>query len=85
MGFKAVIASLLRRFSDSGVKAVLSGGFALSTLGIFRFTRDIDFVIPAENVPAVEAIMAELGYEKTGFQQPRNLVICLPAQSDGTG
>jgi predicted nucleotidyltransferase len=83
MDFKAVIASLLRRFSDSGVKAVLSGGFALSTLGIFRFTRDIDFVIPAENVPAVEAIMTELGYEKQAFSNPEILSYVSPLKVMG--
>jgi predicted nucleotidyltransferase len=67
MNFKTVLQSLLRRFSEAGIEAALSGGFALSTMGIFRFTKDVDFLVLAESVPAVEAVMAELGYEKQDF------------------
>lgn len=38
MNFKATLTELLRRFSDDGVEVVLSGGVALSTMGVFRFT-----------------------------------------------
>ena len=67
MNFKEVLKILLNRLSEAGVEAALSGGLALSTMGVFRFTKDIDFVIPEEGVDAVDHIMTELGYEKQGF------------------
>lgn len=48
MNFKVVLSSLLERLSAAGVDAALSGGLALSTMGVFRFTKDVDFVIPEE-------------------------------------
>ncbi len=48
MNFKIVLKNLLSRFSEAGVDVALSGGLALSTMGIFRFTRDVDFVILEE-------------------------------------
>jgi hypothetical protein len=62
MNFKAILKMLLRRFSEAGVEVALSGGLALSTMGVFRFTKDIDFVVLEEWVGAVEEIMKELGY-----------------------
>jgi hypothetical protein len=67
MNFKATLTELLKRFSEDGVEVVLSGGLALSTMGVFRFTRDIDFVILEESGSAVDTIMERLGYEKQGF------------------
>jgi hypothetical protein len=48
MNFKVVLQNLLRRFSEAGVEVALSGGLALSTMGVFRFTKDIDFVVLEE-------------------------------------
>jgi hypothetical protein len=62
MNFKVVLQNLLRRFSEAGVEAALSGGLALSTMGVFRFTKDIDFVVLEEWAGTVETIMTELGY-----------------------
>jgi hypothetical protein len=67
MNFKEVFQVLLKRFADAGVEPALSGGLALSTMGVFRFTRDIDFLLPAENADAVDHIMDDLGYEKQDF------------------
>ena len=67
MDLKAVLKTLLRRFEASGVEVALSGGLALAALGVFRFTKDIDFVVLEEWTAAVEEIMTELGYEKQGF------------------
>jgi hypothetical protein len=67
MNFKEVLAILLQRFSDSGVAVALSGGLALSTMGLFRFTRDIDFLLPVDNAEVVDRIMVDLGYEKQDF------------------
>jgi hypothetical protein len=70
MNFKEVLTILLQRFSDSGVAVALSGGLALSTMGMFRFTRDIDFLLPVDNAEVVDRIMVDLGYEKQDFSTP---------------
>lgn len=70
MNFKEVLRLLLKRFADLGVEAALSGGLALSTMGVFRFTRDIDFLLPADSAEVVDRIMVDLGYEKQDFSSP---------------
>jgi len=67
MNFKVILKNLLSRFSEAGVEVALSGGLALSTMGVFRFTKDIDFVVLEEWVKIVDRIMVEFGYEKQGF------------------
>ena len=67
MNFKVILKDLLSRFSEAGVEVALSGGLALSTMGVFRFTKDIDFVVLEERVEAVDRIMIEFGYERQGF------------------
>jgi predicted nucleotidyltransferase len=67
MNFKVTLKNLLGRFSEAGVEVALSGGLALSTMGVFRFTKDIDFLVLEEWVEIVDRIMVELGYEKQGF------------------
>jgi hypothetical protein len=54
MNFKVILKDLLSRFSEAGVEVALSGGLALSTMGVLRFTKDIDFVVLEERVEAVE-------------------------------
>jgi predicted nucleotidyltransferase len=78
MNFKAILKMLLRRFSEAGVEVALSGGLALSTMGVFRFTKDIDFVVPEECVGTVEEIMKELGYEKQDFSSAEILSYISP-------
>lgn len=70
MNFKEVFLLLLKRFADAGIEPALSGGLALSTMGVFRFTRDVDFLLPAESVDAVDRIMLDLGYERQDFSNP---------------
>jgi hypothetical protein len=36
-------------------------------MGLFRFTRDIDFLLPVDNAEVVDRIMVDLGYEKQDF------------------
>jgi predicted nucleotidyltransferase len=67
MNFKVILKNLLSRFSEAGVEVALSGGLALSTMGVFRFTKDIDFLVLEEWVEIVDRIMVEFGYEKQGF------------------
>ena len=67
MNFKVVLKTLISRFHEAGVEFALSGGLALSTMGIFRLTRDIDFVAVEDSMTAIEGIMTDLGYEKQDF------------------
>ena len=67
MNLKEVLKILIARFSKKNIDFVLSGGLALSTMGIFRFTKDIDFVVQEESKEGIHEIMTELGYEKQDF------------------
>lgn len=69
MGMKLehVLKMLMERFRAEGIDFALSGGLALSTLGVLRFTKDIDFIVNGEDKEKVETIMLELGYERQEF------------------
>lgn len=69
MGMKLehVLKMLMERFRAEGIDFALSGGLALSTLGVLRFTKDIDFIVNEEDKEKVETIMLELGYERQEF------------------
>jgi len=43
MKLKEVLKILIDRFQKEDIDFVLSGGLALSTMGIFRFTKDKGF------------------------------------------
>jgi len=65
MNFELVFKELLQRFSRQNIRFALIGGFALHVAGFTRATRDIDFLIEAEDLGKVRDIMAQLGYELT--------------------
>ena len=67
MNLKEVIKTLIARFHQKKIDFVLSGGLALSTMGIFRFTKDIDFLVHEESKETIHEIMTGLGYEKQDF------------------
>jgi len=67
MNLKEVLKILIYRFQKDNIDFVLAGGLALSTMGIFRFTKDIDFLISEEAKDKVDDIMKDLGYEKQDF------------------
>ena len=67
MNLKEVLKTLIARFHQRKIDFALSGGLALSTMGIVRFTKDIDFVVPEESKETIHEIMTELGYEKQDF------------------
>ena len=67
MNLKEVLKILISRFQDKGIDFVLSGGLALSTMGIFRFTKDIDFLVFEESKKSIHDIMTDLGYQKQDF------------------
>lgn len=45
MKFKALMSSLLHRFAEAGVESALTGGLALSRLGLFRSAKHIDCLL----------------------------------------
>lgn len=67
MNLKTVLKILISRFDDKQITFALSGGLALSTMDIFRFTKDIDFVVREVDKEPVDGIMKDLGYEKQPF------------------
>lgn len=67
MNFKEVLKVLIDKFQKQKINFALSGGFALSTMGIFRFTKDIDFIIHEKDQSAVHQIMTDVGYERQAF------------------
>ena len=67
VNLKEVLKILISRFQNKGIDFVLSGGLALSTMGIFRFTKDIDFLVFEGSKKSIHDIMTDLGYQKQGF------------------
>jgi len=51
-------------FEKNDVGYALIGGFAIGALGVPRSTIDLDFLVYAEALHKVEAIMLALGYKK---------------------
>jgi len=67
MNLKEVIKILIARFQKNDIDFVLTGGLALSTMGIFRFTKDIDFLVYDESKKIIHEIMTDLDYQKQEF------------------
>jgi hypothetical protein len=67
MNLKEVLKTLITRFHQKKIDFALSGGLALSTMKIFRFTKDIDFLVSEESKDSIDEIMTGLGYEKQDF------------------
>lgn len=67
MNLKEVLKTLIAKFHERKIDFILSGGLALSTMNIYRFTKDIDFVVPEESKEAIHDIMTGLGYERQNF------------------
>ncbi len=67
MNLKEVLRILISKFNEQEVNYILSGGMALSTMNVFRFTKDIDFLIYEESKGSVHKIMVDLGYEIQDF------------------
>jgi hypothetical protein len=67
MNLKEVLKTLIAKFHERKIDLILSGGLALSTMNIFRFTKDIDFLVSEESRATVHEIMTDLGYELQEF------------------
>ncbi|MEJ2658686.1 MAG: nucleotidyl transferase AbiEii/AbiGii toxin family protein [Desulfobacterales bacterium] len=67
MNLKEVLKTLIAKFHEQKIDFILSGGLALSTMNIFRFTKDIDFLVLETSRKAIHEIMTDLGYELQDF------------------
>lgn len=83
MNFKEVLKTLMERLQKKNIDFALSGGLALTTLGIFRFTKDIDLIALEESKGDIEKIMADLGYEKQDFSNDEILSFWSPLKVFG--
>jgi len=83
MNLKEVLKTLISRFNERNIDFVLSGGLALSTMNILRFTKDIDFLIYEESKDAVNEIMLNLGYELQNFSSDEILSYVSPLKVFG--
>ena len=63
MDYKLVFEQLLKSFHEKHVRYALIGGFALGVQGVSRATTDIDFLVHRDDMPKVDIILCELGYE----------------------
>lgn len=67
MNLKEVLQTLVARLNERGVEFALSGGLALSSMGVFRFTNDLDFLLEANHKDLTDQVMRDLGYEMQDF------------------
>lgn len=62
MGFKKVMPLIIEDFKQAAIDYALIGGFAMGALGVMRSTMDVDFLVKAEDLEKVAAIMERYGY-----------------------
>ncbi len=67
MDLKKVLKILVEKMQAEEIDFALIGGLALSTMDIFRFTRDLDFLVHEEAKEKIHTIMTDLSYEKQDF------------------
>ena len=64
MDFPTVLKNLVAAFQENTISYGLIGGFALGLWGVPRATAALDFLVGAEDMPTVHAIMTSLGYSR---------------------
>lgn len=62
---QALADLMMRAEQHSALRFFLIGGRALEAHGVVRFTRDVDFLIAAGDLPAVSSVLTTAGYRKT--------------------
>jgi hypothetical protein len=83
MDLKKVLKILIERLQAEEIDFVLIGGLALSTMKIFRFTQDLDFLIHEDAKEKIHAIMTNLAYEKQDFNSDEIVSYFSPLGSFG--
>jgi hypothetical protein len=63
-GFDKALGVLLDGFAARGIRAAAIGGFAMALSGAGRSTEDLDFLVHRDDLPALDALMAEAGYAR---------------------
>lgn len=60
------LADLMMRAEQNGtLRLFLIGGRALEAHGVVRFTKDVDFLVATEDIPAMSTVLTTAGYRKT--------------------
>ena len=59
---EAELRELVRLFNQEKVDYALCGGMAVAIHGYPRFTKDIDFLVPAESLESARAVAAMAGF-----------------------
>jgi len=67
MDLKEVLKILIGKLQAQNIDFVLIGGLALSTMNIFRFTKDLDFMVHEDSKEKIHTVMTDLGYAKQDF------------------
>lgn len=62
MDFEKVLEIITREFTNAKIRYALIGGFAMGALGIVRSTMDLDFLVDARDLTALEKILNRHGY-----------------------
>ena len=83
MNLKEVLKTLISKFRERKIDLILSGGLALSTMNIFRFTKDIDFLVLEESKATIHKIMTDLGYELQDFSSDEIISYLSPVKVFG--
>jgi predicted nucleotidyltransferase len=83
MNLKEVLKTLISKFHERKIDLILSGGLALSTMNIFRFTKDIDFLVFEESRATIHEIMTDLGYELQDFSSDEIISYLSPVKVFG--
>ncbi len=63
MNLKEVLKTLVARLNEREVEFALSGELALNSMGIFRFTNHLDFLLEASHKDLADEVMRDLGCE----------------------
>lgn len=57
--------NLADEFGQKGIQCLLVGGFAINHYGVGRQTADIDFMLAADDLDRISAILTGKGYSET--------------------
>lgn len=63
MDFEKILKILTEEFERNKIRYALIGGFSLGVWGVSRTTIDLDFLIHKDDMPIVDKILKNLGYE----------------------
>jgi len=72
MDIKTLLRTVDAFLTEAGIDHALIGGLALGAHGVQRFTNDVDFLIDAEQRPALKRVMLQKGY-RVFFESPEVL------------